>query len=592
MASGRRVAIFNAVVGATIFLGVIVLGYVLSQRRFVRADLTTDRIYTLTEASKRVMADLKDLLIIRCYFSEKLPKAVKPQVDWINDLLTEYAAFGRGNVRIETLDPGSKELSQAEKDNIEQGFGVHAVTLQEQQRDQVLAMNCYLSIVLLCRDKHERIDLLDPKEQILDPNQSVVGLEYALARRILRVSQEELKGVGLIAETPPPPKNKPPNQDSGSGWKKLNEELERQYRIQPVSLKRGSQVPDGLETLIVAQPKNLTEREAFEIDQFVMKGGKLMVFADRFEADLTQGVRVTPIKTGLEGVLENWGFKLDPTMMAEGPRRSGVVVRQQQQGFLTVQTPIPYPYFVLVSQDGIDSESPVVSRLKILQFPWVSPIELLEDRLQGKEVVRLARSSADSWTATDAPFVERPPESAPSGSETGSRVLAAAAVGKFSSAFAGKPVPKPEDAEADAHKERPDMPDLAEEIAKRDAERQVLLESPETRVLVVGSSTLLNDTFVADPRRASGLSDPFGILAMTFLLNATDWFTLGDPLIQIRSRGFQDQRLKEIEESTKELVRWSNVLGIPVLLVVFWILRSVYRRRSAARYLPAGSLSR
>jgi ABC-2 type transport system permease protein len=573
----RASAGLNAALGTVLLLGVLLVGYLIAMRRFTRADLTADRVYTLTESTKEVVAGLdKFPLRITAYFSERVPKALKPQIDWIRDILAEYQAFGRGNVTVEFVDPGAADFPPAERDNVEKGYGVQPLQLQEYERDSLVAVRSYLSLVVLYGDKHERVDLLGEKESLLDPGGTLVGFEYALTRAILKVSQDELRGVGVLADAPPPPR--PQEQDAGTGFRKLSEVLEKQYRVRAVDLKSGMPVPDDVETLIVARPKDLTEREVFEIDQFVMRGGKLILFVDRYGIDLGQGIRTRPLSSGIDGLLEHYGFRVGESLV--GDVSCGALPVQTQQGPFRITQHVPYPFLVLVGTEGLDKQCPVVSRLRLLQLPWVSPVDLLSDRLTRKEVIRLVESSPNSWTATDAPLTLQEP-APPSGADTGSKLLGVAAIGKFPSFFAGKAIPKPDkpDAARRPHGEF-DLHEPEDEIEKRDAERQVLAESPESRVMVVGSASIVSDLFLSE---TSGLGQA-SYLSQALLLNAVDWFTLGDALIRIRTRGIENTRIEEIADSKKALVRWSNVLGMPALLLVVWAVRAVWRRRGAVRF--------
>jgi gliding motility-associatede transport system auxiliary component len=574
----RSSAVLNAMVGAILLAGVLVFGYFVALRHFARVDLTDDHVYTLTPATRQVVASLdKYPLTINAYFSERLPKVLKPQIDWIRDLLEEYRAFGRGNVKVQFVDPGAPSFPQTEKDNVEKGYGVKSIDLQEREKDSVQLVKTYLSIVLVYGDKHERVDLLDEKEAVIDlQSGTLLGFEYALTRAILKVSQEELKGVGILADqsTPAP---KPNDPNPGMGFRHISELLDKQYRTRPIDVKRGEPVPDDVETLLLVKPKNLTEREAFEIDQFVMRGGKLVAFVDHYDADVGQGIKTKPITTGIDSLLEAYGFKLGEGMVADPS--CGTLGRQRQQGIFQIVEQVPYPFLVVTGREGLDTQNPIVSRLKFLQLPWASPIELQKDKLGNKEVTVLAKSTSGAWTATDAPFTGDEQPLPPSGAPTGSKVLAAVAIGKFASPYAGKAIPKPAAPEKPKKPNEPESPDDADEIAKKDAERTVLAESPETRVLVVGSASTINDTFLT--------SQQTGVYSGLLLLNAVDWCTLGDELISLRTRGITNDTIAEIGDGKKDAVRWSNVLGIPVLLLIFWGVRRLFRGRAGARYLSS-----
>jgi ABC-type uncharacterized transport system involved in gliding motility auxiliary subunit len=144
--------------------------------------------------------------------------------------------------------------------------------------------------------------------------------------------------------------------------------------------------------------------------------------------------------------------------------------------------------------------------------------------------------------------------------------MAAAVSGKFRSFFADKTVPPVEQKEAE-DKDKPDEPEKPEETST-DETRTIIKESPETKIIVVGNSRFITEGFSLqfDGNRA-------------FFLNAIDWFTIGDYLIDIRSRESGERPLKIVSDKTKTVVRAVNMLGVPVMLAVFGLVLFFLRRR-------------
>jgi len=98
--------------------------------------------------------------------------------------------------------------------------------------------------------------------------------------------------------------------------------------------------------------------------------------------------------------------------------------------------------------------------------------------------------------------------------------------------------------------------------------RETIKESPESQIVVIGNSRFISNNFLTQFKDNQ-----------VFLLNIVDWLTLGEQLIGIRSRGATDRPLKEIKEYEKTLIKSLNMFGVPLLLILFGMLRFYLRRR-------------
>jgi hypothetical protein len=169
-------------------------------------------------------------------------------------------------------------------------------------------------------------------------------------------------------------------------------------------------------------------------------------------------------------------------------------------------------------------------------------------------------------------------------------------VGKFESYYADREIPRTsaeieadaeaasdtgsEGAEEGAGEGGGEDPEGAEEPAKDSREgRTTLDESPSTRILVVGDADFVADAVAQAQRQAF-------VEGMIFVLNAVDWFTVREELIEIRSRGFVDRSLGEISDATRRWTKILNIAGVPLLVVLFGIFRFVSRGRGRKRLAP------
>ena len=151
----------------------------------------------------------------------------------------------------------------------------------------------------------------------------------------------------------------------------------------------------------------------------------------------------------------------------------------------------------------------------------------------------------------------------PSEDKMKQHVMAVAISGKFDSYFSDKKIPSIE------QQEESSVQGKDNKQLKQDGNRTIIKQSPETKIIVVGNSRFIAGEF---PLQFDG--------NRAFFLNAIDWFTIGDYLINIRSRESGERPLKIISDKTKSAVRAVNIFGVPIVLALFGLLQAyVHRRR-------------
>jgi ABC-type uncharacterized transport system involved in gliding motility auxiliary subunit len=126
-----------------------------------------------------------------------------------------------------------------------------------------------------------------------------------------------------------------------------------------------------------------------------------------------------------------------------------------------------------------------------------------------------------------------------------------------SKAFTDKPVPTLE---------------TKEDKEKTETQKEIVKESPETRIIVIGNSRFITNDVITQFKDNQ-----------VFFLNIIDWLTLGEDLIGIRSRGATDRPIKETTEHIKTLIKSIDTFGVPLLLILFGLLYFYFRRRKKKR---------
>lgn len=516
----------NAVAFVLILFGILALINFLSTRRFIRADLTEDKRYTISDATKNVLNTLDDIVTITAYFSTE-PAEVAQIRRNVRDVLDEYNAFSK-KLQIDFVNP--TDFDDAKKQEL-QFQGIPEVQINVVKEDKAEIANVYMGIGIG----------YGGKEEVLPVVQSTANLEYELTSTILKVTTKVAKTVGFLTGHGELDINSPNSQ----GLRPLLDKTAKgQYDITTVNLQNGEAVDDTVATLVIAGPKQpLTEREKYELDQFIMRGGRALFLVD---AVLLQPntLQATPLSTGLNDMLAHYGVTLGNNLLVD--RRFHDTARFQQ-GFMTVIQ--PYPYFVKIVKPNFSTEHSVTNQLEVLTLPWTSSVDATAK--EGITATALAKTS-EFGQSMQGYYNLMPNAPIPDG-DMQPYAVAVAVEGKFTSFYADKEIPPVAAAEE------------TETVESDTEERTTITESAQTQIVVVGTAQ-----FLAQMR-------PDGI---DFFLNAVDWLTLGDALIGIRSHAITDRPLRETTEFEKSFYKYLSIAGIPLLVVIFGLLRYFLKRRA------------
>ncbi len=520
-----------------------------------RIDLTGNRLFSLAEGSKRLASSLDDRLEITAYFTENLPPPFNATERHVRDLLAEYAAASNGDIVVNFVNPDSDEKQQAARSD-----GIQPVAHQKIEEDQVAVVEGYRGIVLKYLDRKRTVPVV----------QDTTGLEYILTSAIKELVGER-KPVGVV---------------SGHGSPSLEQGLSslvsvlRLYDLQAVDTSQ--EIDSGLAALLIIGPKeSFTTDELRRIDQYVMRGGSLGIFGGSLSLDLAGSAPTAqPVTSEVGRLVTAWGVELQSQIVLDA-RCS----RAPMRGPLGLQVLVPYPPIPVLQLTDEQREHPVMFRLAAPMLPFVAPLEIGEAP-EGATLTVLASSSDDSWTMEGPSIALEPrdPRDWRMTTNLGPFALMAAIEGKLPSAYT-----TPEEGAGQIQ-----APPLSE---------------TDVRVLVTGTSTFLEDTFMPPPQGGEVQMNA----ALALALNAIDWLAADSDLIAIRAKTVEEpaldipdsvltaedtvlaaaekgdkarvedaleERKAAIEswEGKKLAYRWLNTLGIPFLVALFGLLR--WRQRT------------
>lgn len=566
----------SSLAGIVLVGAILVLVNVIFAGVVLRLDLTGGKEFTVSKATKDVLRELKDLTTVTVYMSQDLPPQLATLRREISDLLDEYRTYGHGKVQVEFVDPTQDPQTEQRLRTL----GIPQIMAQTVEKDQLQVKNIYLGIVVSYLDRQEVIPVV----------QDTYTLEYDLTSAILKVGRQEQYVIGVLAG--------PTEHDLSKHMQGLRELLQKQFQVQPVNLRDGeSAVPPEVNLLIVAGPNRVPERVQYQIDQYIMRGGRVIVLIDPIRLPEDGTLQGMPVDSGLEALLAHYGVRVQKSMVVD---RALCAQASFSGGY--IRYTIPYPYWPKAVPDLLNRQDPITNRLESLVLPWVAPLEVDVPVAAGdpidkvREMVKADRQAREEMAqrmgATLPPEEPLADASTPAGSAdatgaavtgsvlvrtsprastvsgrydlnpqqnfpaspTASQVLAVSLSGRFTSFWADRPAPAaPGDTTG----------------LSAPATGPKLAESPETRILVVGNAQFATDTFLGQfPENT------------IFLQNAIDAMTLGDRLISIRSRGATDRPLTPISDGAKSTLKLIGILGTPLLVIAFGLVRFTLRRRA------------
>jgi ABC-2 type transport system permease protein len=573
-----------------IILGMVMVVNYLSTLWFKRLDLTEGKEFTISAATKKIMKNLDDIINVKVYCSKNLPQQLQKSVTDIRDMLAEYKAYAGKKLRVSWVDPTESENGKQEARTL----GINEMQMQTIEKDKAQVINGYLGIVVLFADRKEVLPFV----------QNMQNFEYDLTLAIMKVARPSTPNIGIlkidtIPEVPEAVKrqmgDRLPKQEERTDVKfsRLFEKLGENYGVVTVGeIANGTPVDSTLKALIIPGAPAMSDRSLFEIDQYFMKNGKLIVFAPGMRIDFHKYYGPMPVNVDskLLDLLKFYGVKIDQNMVVDAS--CGQVQIPQKVGPFTMNVAVPYPYFVRIGADGFNRNNPAVSTLSDVVMPWPSSLSLLVDQAAGAadssaglsgqsgiKAVILFHSSKKSWTVNGQ--VNLDPQQnwqPPSPSAMKPATLAAHLTGNFKSFFAGKTIPPVSQGPAG------DSPSgLETQPRPEDANRTILQSNTNGHLVVVGC-----DNFVASQN-----ATPANIM---MAMNLADWLTQDENLIAVRTRTMKDRTIEadllKKGSATPNIVRIVNIVTMPLLVIIAGIFIFLRRRKNMATAqpsLPAGA---
>ena len=523
----------------------------------LRIDLTEDRLYSLSDGTRNIVSNLDQQLEVMFFYSDSATEDI-PQIrsfaTRVQELLREIVMASNSNLRLNVIDPEPF----SEDEDLATQFGIQPVPVTQGGEE------IYFGLVVTNGSGENMPFNMQVSETIplIRPDQEEF-LEYEVIKLVAKVNNPDLPVVGLITQLDIDGGFDPVRGQATAPWMVMEyiRQLYEVRRVDIAGIDANNHIDDEVDILMVVHPQDLSEEILYQIDQYIMRGGAIMLFLDpNADSMVTQSPQGTLIPAGMRSelprLLEAWGIAFEnDKVLADNELALRVVMGQSRR-------PSPHLGMLGVQRNYLAQNDIITNGLETINFSSAGAIAQLEETSTIFEP--LIESSTDAMLM-DAALLENVAD--PSVlfdefvSSQQSYVVAARVSGLLDSAFPeGRPIVSEEGEESESQSEitsnslaSEDTVVEQEVVGSEEAEEEIA-EAVEEEVIEVrehisGSGTIANIVVFAD---TDFLSDRMWVQVAQFLgrripqpfanngdliINALDNLSGSADLVSIRSRG-------------------------------------------------------
>jgi ABC-type uncharacterized transport system involved in gliding motility auxiliary subunit len=504
--------IYSAVGLIALLLILVAVNFFVSRVPSRLADLTQGNLYTLSPGTKKILQNLSSPVKVKLYISqgEAVPVPLRSFAQRVEDTVRELKAVAGPNLIVERYNPkpDSEEEDAAQLDGID-------------PQQLMSGESFYLGAAISQLDRKQTIPAISPQRERL--------LEYDLVRAIARVGSAERPKVGVMAGLPVMgEKFNPFTRQSSEPWVLANE-LKREFDVKEIGM-GAKEIDKEINVLLLIHPRDVQPQTEFALDQFVMRGGKLIAFVDPYayfdQSPQMPGVPPQPSSSTLPTLFKAWGVSMNPDkVIADLVFGSGGGQRYT-------------PTVLSLNRTAFSRDDVVTSTIETLLYAFGGAFEVKP--APGLNMTELVKSSPNSALIDNASATKSGDEATKSLQPSGkSYPLALRLTGSFKSAFPDGAPPE----EKDKDKKPPAQPAAAslKETAK------------ENSVILVADVDLLADGAAVDVQEVFGrkiVVPSNGNLALA--MGMVEQLASGDELISLRGRTAAFRPLTVVRELEAE----------------------------------------
>lgn len=557
----RRIFVIASAVSAAIFL---LSNWLLNDLSIGRFDLTDGRLYTVSPVSKKLLASLKAPVTVKLYISpeDKMPTGLKTLERDVIDKLDEFRLASNGKLEYKVFHMEAAKVAGSRDEDAEsleaslQRKGIQPFQVQSIEADELGLRLVYSAMAIAYKEKPDEI-----LPRIIPAN--LHELEYLLVSNVYRMTLDRTPIVALMApfeEEPVDPNmralmeqlgQKVPERQVKDDYKLVPILLESEgYQTKRVDVNDEKSIPSDVKTLIILEPKELTEAQQRAISRFLVEGGSIFLAMQRYQYDYTTSrfgeITVMPKENpvNVNPLLQAWGLGIDARVLLDASQEAISIGGGMQLGPFAFSVPVRLPVHIRVNPESMNQDVSITSRLSPILYLWGSALTFDRALAQTHHLNAqvLMRSSEESWMIPAQRIDALSPKLRPqSGDPRGPFPLAVLMEGPFPDPF-------------------------------QQARSPALTPAPG-KLLVIGAVTPFQEQLIKNGGHAR------------LLLNAIDALTLGEDLIRIRAKQPVDRSIGSVSSGAKAWWRFFVSLLVPLSIAGIGWARLLWRKRAKQQYL-------
>jgi ABC-2 type transport system permease protein len=545
-------------------IAIIVFANIISSFVFTRVDLTSEKRYSLSPTTIDLIKNLNDVVYFKVYLEGDFPAPFRRLRNATKEMLDEMRAYSNGNIEYVFINPAASSDPQQRQDIYKQLYerGLQPTDLEERGSDGTSTRILWPGAIVSYLSNEQALHLLKQHagagtEAML--NISIQNLEYEIANTIRKLTQKIKPRIAFIEDHGTLSQNRVAD---------ISRELSTYYHVSRIRMDEQLKSIDGIAAAIIAKPDSaFSEKNKFIIDQFIMKGGKVLWAIDNMSVTMDSLQSATETMAmgknlNLDDILFRYGARINYDLIqdlkaAPIPVITGYVANRPQQ------TLLPWYYFPLLSPG---SDHPIVKNLNAVKAEFASSIDTIGIKdVQKTILLSSSRFSRLLYAPVRVSINLMREEPNPEQFNRPYRPVAILLEGNFPSVFQNRLPPQITEAEEINFKEK----------------------SVDNQMIVISDGNIIENQV----RSSTGNFMPLGYDRYTntiygnknFILNCVDYLLDDTGLISLRTKEFK-LRLLDKPRVDEEKTNWQSInIAVPlILIIIFGIIKSYLRKRRYA----------
>ncbi len=575
---------FSSGVGLALLIGLL-FNWITNDSSFGRFDLTEGKIHTVSDSTKTVLGKLKVPVNLKVYITpkEKMPTELKSLEQDITDKLVEMQIASNNQIRFDVvymeaaniMDPQGDAENEAKKSDKEKTIekrmldkGLKPFSARAIREDSVVNVMIYSAIGIAYKDKKEEI-----LPQIVPQNMH--ELEYMVVSSVFKMTREKMPTIALIAPKEAVKINPMMRQIYAQMGKPLPQSedpyiyLEQilgheKYIVKRVELTEQSPLPADADAVVVVNPRDLTDRQKFELNKALVEGKSVFMAVQNFNWNYRVQNRNMSITRQeetpqVDDLLKFYGVSISPDVLMDENHQPLTVsdpsnpIASMFGGGMTLNLPIQ----IVLTNESMNPDVSITSRLSGMFYLWGSAINVEQKKLDENKLklTTLMTTSAKGWTVPGTANLQKSSFEPPT---SGQKKIPVSVLveGQFPNFYKDKKQPAWDDQKGTPT----DFKDYKPKPGK---------------LLLVGGTQMFRKNFL---QRSN----------LDFFINSVDAIALGDELINIRAKKVISRVIPKPSAGSRTFWKFANYLLIN--LIVAGIGLSVYYRKKRSRELYTQSM--